>query len=236
MHSSLKPTTPINAQSALTEAGFEGFTEVCFFAAFQPQKFAGNLPCLSRHKAISHNISHAVTYHGLIRSGQYKRRGRRYITVCRGDRQFPSDAMECQKCRTIQAWKDNDFKGSAHAGAAICLQCWCRFTKRELRRHLNGPSCPHNAEQGKSRKMMMLYTTFCSDSQPPTQPPRLRSEPLQGSRGNGNGGLNSRHYSAASPVTTTPTTLTIQPNEDLVWPFSLKRMRLSFILDPYDSS
>ncbi|RSL78941.1 hypothetical protein CDV31_017239 [Fusarium ambrosium] len=234
MHSSLKPTATIKAQSALTEADFERLTESCFVAAYPPQNQNTNIACPGPKKEISHIINHAIQHHGLSRGGEHERRGRRYITVCRSDRQLPSSATDCPKCRKVQTWEDGDFEDGEHAGNAICLRCWRSFTKRELNAHLKGPPCSYNAEQPKARKVMILYTTFCSDSKPPTQPPRQASP----------GQLRKRKRTleppplcnVSSPVTTTPVTLTIQRNEDLAWPFSLKKMKIYFILHPHDGS
>ncbi|RTE68917.1 hypothetical protein BHE90_016704 [Fusarium euwallaceae] len=234
MRSSLNPTTTISTQSTLTESHFEGFTQFCFFAAFQPQKFAEKAAYLGRKTEISHIITHAIDHHGLIRCSQGNHDRRKYITVCRSDRQLPSSATDCPKCRKVQTWEDGDFEDGEHAGNAICLRCWRSFTKRELNAHLKGPPCSYNAEQPKARKVMILYTTFCSDSKPPTQPPRQASP----------GQLRKRKRTleppplcnVSSPVTTTPVTLTIQRNEDLAWPFSLKKMKIYFILHPHDGS
>ncbi|RSL75084.1 hypothetical protein CEP52_017874 [Fusarium oligoseptatum] len=139
--------------------------------------------------------------------------------------------MNCSKCITVQTWKDEDFEDSEHAGDAICLRCWGHFTKRKLREHLNGPLCPYKAEQPRSRKMMMLYTIFCSGSEPPTLPPKP-SEPPGHSRKRKRRLELSPLCSAASPVTSTPATLAIQPNQNLSWPDSLEKMKLDFILCP----
>ncbi|RMI94123.1 hypothetical protein CDV36_016494 [Fusarium kuroshium] len=138
---------------------------------------------------------HAVAYHGLIRSIQ-SRKGHK---------------------SNIQTWTDNDFDDREHTASAICLRCWCSFTKQELRQHLDDSSCSYEVEQPKSRKMMILYTTLCSGSEPPTWPSQpLKQADPEKSRTRKRRLELSPLCSAASPVTTTPATLTIQPNEDLV--------------------
>ncbi|RSL52209.1 hypothetical protein CEP51_015095 [Fusarium floridanum] len=117
----------------------------------------------------------------------------------------------------IQTWTDNDFDDREHTASAICLRCWCSFTKQELRQHLDDSSCSYEVEQPKSRKMMILYTTLCSGSEPPTWPSQpLKQADPEKSRTRKRRLELSPLCSAASPVTTTPATLTIQPNKDLV--------------------
>lgn len=63
----------------------------------------------------------------------------------------------------------------------LCLRCWRGFTKRDMKAHLAGPLCSYMAEQPKSMKVYILYTTFCSKDDPPSAPPNFET-PSHGRR------------------------------------------------------
>ncbi|KAM6514153.1 hypothetical protein FALCPG4_015312 [Fusarium falciforme] len=202
------------------------------FASLPCSSLPAHLPCLTPQKEFSHILAHAVTHHGLIRSSRHRKDRRKYITACRSDHQLTKGRADWQKCRQIHKWKDKDFEAYGHGGDAVCLRCWCRFTKKALRDHLNGPSYPYRAEQPKSEKMMILYTTFCSDSKPPTvsKPPTLPPRQQSSGRSKKQGHAPPPSFSAATSPATTETPATLTEQEDPEWPYSLYKMEIPFVL------
>ncbi|KAH7237842.1 hypothetical protein B0J15DRAFT_470874 [Fusarium solani] len=210
MHSSLKPTTTINTQSTLIEAQFEGLTHICFFAAFQPQKFAGSLPCLSSHKEVSHNISHAVPITASFEVAN-------------------TSAVVEGTSRSVEAIAN--FPAAPHSVKNVAK---FRRGKTKTWRIVRTPVTLSASVAG-AASQNETSVGISTASRAPTMLPLKQAHPEK-SRKRKRGLELSPLCSAASPVTTTPATFTIQPNEDLVWPFSLKKIKLSFILDSDDGS
>ncbi|KAF5021725.1 hypothetical protein F66182_6226 [Fusarium sp. NRRL 66182] len=166
----------------VSQEDFENACHICFFWLFAPERFSSDdrHACYGRKTEISHIISHVIDHHGLIRGRDPKNDSRRYLTRCQKYDPFIKQKGSCGKCNSLYEWSVGDFMDTAHRGIALCLRCWCRFDKKEMQHHLDGPLCTYNTEQPKAKKVYILYTTFCSETKKPSQPP----EPMASGRSN----------------------------------------------------
>ncbi|KAL2692109.1 hypothetical protein Neosp_002514 [[Neocosmospora] mangrovei] len=164
-----------NPNRQFSEKDFEGSEETCFFWLHNKAKYStsGRTACQGRKIEISHIVTHAVDHHGLIRCRDPRYGNRAYLMSCQLHDPGIKATGSCTTCKSLHDWGDVNFDDPDHHGTALCLRCWCGFTKREMKEHLAGPLCAYMAEQPKSTKVYILYTTFCSKDVPPTKPPNF---------------------------------------------------------------
>ncbi|RSL85449.1 hypothetical protein CEP51_003316 [Fusarium floridanum] len=160
-----------------SEKNFIGSEETCFFWLHNNAKYStpGRTACQGRKIEISHIVTHAVDHHGLIRARDPRYVNRGYLMSCRRHDPETKATGNCGKCKSLHEWRDADFDDQGHHGMTLCLRCWCGFTKRDMKEHLAGPLCSYMAEQPKSMKVYILYTTFCSKDDPPSAPPKFET-------------------------------------------------------------
>ncbi|KAF4966809.1 hypothetical protein FSARC_5554 [Fusarium sarcochroum] len=183
---------------------FEDACETCFFWLFDPEQFSSSErhACCGRKDEISHIITHAVDHHGLVRGKDPRNHSRKYLTSCQTYSPFMKAKGNCPECSSLYKWKNGDFMDPAHQGVVLCLRCWRKFDKKEMQDHMAGPMCAYNTEQAKSKKVCILYTTFCSETKLPSGPPKNmaprkshhRSTPAK------HHGSNSRQQANSQPV------------------------------------
>lgn len=160
-----------------SEKNFIGREETCFFWLSNNAKYStpGRVACQGRKIEISHIVTHAVDHHGLIRGRDPRHSNRGYLMSCRKHDPETKATGTCGKCKALHEWRDADFDDPGHHGTTLCLRCWREFTKSDLKEHLAGPLCTYMAEQPKSTKVYILYTTFCSKDDPPSAPPNFET-------------------------------------------------------------
>lgn len=158
-----------------SDKNFVGSEETCFFWLHNNAKYstAGRNACQGRKIEISHIVTHAVDHHGLIRAKDPRYTNRAYLMSCQRHDPGTKATGTCAKCKSLHDWRDADFDDEGHHGTTLCLRCWRGFTKTDMKAHLAGPLCSYNAEQPKSMKVYILYTTFCSKHDPPSAPPNF---------------------------------------------------------------
>ncbi|KAI8723863.1 hypothetical protein NCS52_00243100 [Fusarium sp. LHS14.1] len=164
-----------NPNRQFSEKDFEGSEETCFFWLHDNAKYStsGRTACQGRKIEISHIVTHAVDHHGLIRCRDPRYGNRAYLMSCQLHDPGIKATGNCPTCKSLHEWGDVDFDNPDHHGTTLCLRCWSGFTKREMKAHLAGPLCSYMAEQPKSTKVYILYTTFCSKDDPPSAPPNF---------------------------------------------------------------
>ncbi|EEU40445.1 uncharacterized protein NECHADRAFT_76722 [Fusarium vanettenii 77-13-4] len=158
-----------------SEKNFVGSEETCFFWLHDNAKYStsGRTACQGRKIEISHIVTHAVDHHGLIRARDPRYGNRAYLMSCQLYDPGTKATGNCTTCKSLHEWGEVNFDDPEHHGTALCLRCWCGFSKREMKAHLAGPLCSYMAEQPKSTKVYILYTTFCSKDDPPSAPPNF---------------------------------------------------------------
>ncbi|KAI8687249.1 hypothetical protein NCS56_00297400 [Fusarium sp. Ph1] len=172
-----------SSDGQFSEKNFVGSEETCFFWLHNNAKYStpGRTACQGRKIEISHIVTHAVDHHGLIRGRDPRHGNRAYLMSCQRHDPETKATGNCGKCKSLHEWRDADFDDPRHHGMALCLRCWCGFTKSDMKVHLAGPLCSYMAEQPKSMKVYILYTTFCSKDDPPSAPPNFET-PSHGRR------------------------------------------------------
>ncbi|KAF4947996.1 hypothetical protein FGADI_9991 [Fusarium gaditjirri] len=158
---------------------FEGACETCFFWLLSPEQFSSPEwhACSGRKDEIGHIVTHAVNHHGLTRGRDPQHSARKYLTSCQSFSPFVKAKGNCAKCSSLSEWTDTDFADPKHRGVVICLRCWRKFDKKQMKEHLAKPLCDYNAEQPKAEKLWILYTAFCSETQLPSKPPKNMPPP-----------------------------------------------------------
>jgi hypothetical protein len=153
---------------------FKDACETCFFWMYSPDHFSSveRHACSGRKEEISHIITHAINQHGLVRGRDPKNPSRKYLASCQTHDPLVKAKGDCTKCSSLHEWNDGDFADPKHDGAVVCLRCWCKFGKQEMKEHIDGPLCDYNSEQPKAKRLWVLYTAFCSETQLPSRPPR----------------------------------------------------------------
>lgn len=156
---------------------FEDTCESCVFWLFSPEQFSSSerRACHGRKEEISHIITHIADHHGLIRRRDLKNPSRKYLASCKTYDTLMKVKGNCTKCSSLYEWNDEDRTDLTHHGVAICLHCWRKFSKKEMKVHMAGPLCGYDAECSKARKVWILYTAFCSETQLPSKPPQTRT-------------------------------------------------------------
>ncbi|KAG5799028.1 hypothetical protein H9Q69_001969 [Fusarium xylarioides] len=157
---------------------FEDACETCIFWLLSPEQFSPTewQECRSRKEGISHIISHAIAHHGLIRGRDPQYPARKYLASCQSYDPFVKAKGDCVKCSSLSKWNETDFADFTHHGVVVCLRCWRRFNKRGMKEHLARPLCDFNAEHPKVKKVWILYTAFCSETQMPSKPPKSTAQ------------------------------------------------------------
>jgi hypothetical protein len=158
----------------VTPEDFKNACETCFFWLLDPKRFSSpeRHACSGRKDEISHIVTHAADHHGLIRGKDPNNPARKYLTSCHTFDPFNKAKGNCDKCSSLHEWQGQDFADQEHHGMALCLRCWRTFGKKGMQDHMAEPLCDYNAEQPKEKKVCILYTTFCSDTQKPSGPPK----------------------------------------------------------------
>ncbi|KAF5599216.1 hypothetical protein FPANT_3604 [Fusarium pseudoanthophilum] len=158
---------------------FESTSKVCIFWLLSPKHFSSpeRHACSVRKEEISHIVTHISDHHGLIHGRDPLYTGRGYLASCQNFDPYVKAKGYCGKCESLYKWCDTDFEDLTHHGVAVCLRCWRRFDKKEMKEHLAGPLCDYNAEQPKAKKMWILYTAFCSETKLPSKPPKWYPAP-----------------------------------------------------------
>ncbi|KAF5567978.1 hypothetical protein FNAPI_382 [Fusarium napiforme] len=153
---------------------FEGASETCIFWLLSPKQFSSpeRHACYGRKEEISHIATHICDHHGLIRGHDPHYTARKYLASCQNSNPYVKAKGNCAKCDSLHKWCDTDFEDLTHHGVVLCLRCWRRFDKKGMKAHLAGPLCDFNAEQPKEKKIWILYTAFCSETQLPSKPPK----------------------------------------------------------------
>jgi hypothetical protein len=148
--------------------------ETCPFWLHDPDQFTSNerQACSGRKEEVSHIITHVCDHHGLIRGRDPNNSSRKYLASCHTHNPSIKAKGICAKCSLLHNWKDKDFADSEHHGVALCLRCWCKFDKKGMQTHMAEPLCTYNSEQLKQKKVCVLYTTFCSETKSPGEPPK----------------------------------------------------------------
>ncbi|KAF5705670.1 hypothetical protein FMUND_11976 [Fusarium mundagurra] len=153
---------------------FEDICGTCIFWMLSPEHFSSSnwQTCRDRKDEISLIVTHIADHHGLIygRDPQYP--VRKYLASCWSSNPFVKAKGSCRKCRSLSEWNDTDFTGLAHYGVVLCLRCWRKFDKKGMKEHMARPLCGYNPEQPKAKKLWILYTAFCSETQLPSKPPK----------------------------------------------------------------
>ncbi|KAF5646682.1 uncharacterized protein FTJAE_1972 [Fusarium tjaetaba] len=162
------------ARKLVLPKDFEGACETCIFWLYSPEMFSSPEwhACRGRKEEISHIVTHITDHHGLIRGHDPKYPARKYLASCRSSNPFVKAKGNCTKCHSLSEWNDTDFADIAHHGVVLCLRCWRTFDKKGMKEHIAGPVCDYNPEQPKAKKLWILYTVFCSDTQLPSKPPK----------------------------------------------------------------
>ncbi|KAF4979974.1 hypothetical protein FZEAL_3928 [Fusarium zealandicum] len=163
-----------NVRRLLLEGDFEDASETCFFLQYTPDQYMSpeRHACRGRKEEISHIVTHAADHHGLVRGTDPRNKSRKYLTRCINYDPVVKTKGNCAKCKSIHAWGDADF-ADHQFGVVLCLRCWRSFTKKGMQEHMAGSLCKYNTEQPKAKKMCILYTTFCSESHPPSRVPTV---------------------------------------------------------------
>ncbi|KAM0251780.1 hypothetical protein ACHAP5_001442 [Fusarium lateritium] len=166
---SWRRTSPTSSGSVQTDLAirvshndFVDRCETCPFWLHDPNQFSTNerQACYGRKEEVSHIVTHVLDHHGLIRGKDPKQPSRSYLASCQTH--DPSIKKgNCEKCKSLHNWKDEDFADSEHHGIALCLRCWCRFDKKGMQTHVAEPLCDYNSEQLKQKK-----------TKPPGEPPK----------------------------------------------------------------
>ncbi|KAI1034847.1 hypothetical protein LB504_004841 [Fusarium proliferatum] len=158
----------------VTPDDFIGACETCFFWLFDPKRLSSpeRHACSGRKDEISHIVTHAADHHGLIRGRDPYYTARKYLTSCQTFDPFIKAKGNCGKCDSLHEWQGQDFLDQEHYGKALCLRCWRTFDKKGMQDHMAEPLCDYNAEQPKEKKVYILYTTFCSVTVKPSEPPK----------------------------------------------------------------
>jgi hypothetical protein len=148
--------------------------ETCPFWLHDPDQFASKerQACCGRKEEVSHIITHVSDHHGLIRGRDPSNSSRKYLASCHTHNPSIKAKGNCVKCSSLHDWKDKDFADPEHNGVALCLRCWCKFDKKGMQTHIAEPLCTYNSEQLKQKKVCVLYTTFCSETKSPGEPPK----------------------------------------------------------------
>ncbi|RBQ66579.1 hypothetical protein FVER14953_11619 [Fusarium verticillioides] len=151
-----------------------GASETCIFWLFSPEKFSSpeRHACYGRKEEISHIVTHLSDQHGLIRGRDPQYPARKYLASCQNSSPYVKAKGNCAKCSSLSEWNDEDFADLKHDGVAICLRCWRKFNKKEMKAHMAGALCDYNLELSKTKKVWVLYTAFCSQTQLPGKPPK----------------------------------------------------------------
>ncbi|KAM5363691.1 hypothetical protein ACJZ2D_011889 [Fusarium nematophilum] len=155
----------------LTGEDFTTACGTCFFWLHKPKLYSSRDACHRRKKEISHVITHAIDHHGLIRVMDPKNESRKFLISCQNHDPTIKASGNCAKCLSADQWTETDLADPEHSGIALCTRCWCSFDMRGMKEHMAEKLCPYNTEQPKPNKMCILYTTFCSETHPPSQPP-----------------------------------------------------------------
>lgn len=155
---------------------FEDACETCVFWLFSPEQFSSSerRACHGAKEEISHIITHATDCHGLIRGRDPSNASRKYLASCQIHDPLVKAKGVCVKCSSLHKWNDRDFMDPTHNGVVVCLRCWRKFSKKEMKEHIAGPICEYNAKCSKARKVWVLYSAFCSETQLPREPPKNR--------------------------------------------------------------
>ncbi|KAF5676876.1 hypothetical protein FDENT_9390 [Fusarium denticulatum] len=166
------------ASRSVLPQDFEDACETCIFWLLSPEQFPPTewQECHSRKEGISHIISHAIAHHRLIRGRDPQYPARKYLASCQSSDPFMKAKGDCVKCSSLSEWNEIDFADFAHHGIVLCLRCWRRFDKKGMQEHLAGPLCDFNPEHSKAKKVWILYTAFCSETQLPTKPPQSMAQ------------------------------------------------------------
>ncbi|CAJ0548777.1 Ff.00g023900.m01.CDS01 [Fusarium sp. VM40] len=152
---------------------FEDRCETCTFWLYDPVQFTSTerQACQGRKEEVSHIVTHVSDHHGLIRGRDPSNPSRKYLASCHTHNPSIKAKGNCVKCSSLHNWEDKDFADSEHHGVALCLRCWCKFDKKGMQTHMTEPLCTYNSEQLKQKKVCVLYTTFCSETKAPGEPP-----------------------------------------------------------------
>ncbi|KIL91467.1 hypothetical protein FAVG1_05083 [Fusarium avenaceum] len=156
---------------------FEDACETCVFWLFSPEQFSSSdrRACYGRKEEISRIITHIADHHGLIRGRDPRNASRKYLVSCQIHDPLVKGTGACVKCSSLHKWNDRDSMDLTHNGVVVCLRCWRKFSKKEMKVHMDGPLCDYNTECSKARKVWILYTAFCSETQLPSKPPQNRT-------------------------------------------------------------
>lgn len=168
-----------HARKGLSHDDFNDVCEICPFWLFSPVQFSNieRPACSNRKEEMSHIITHLTDHHGLVRGIDPKNASRKYLASCQTYNPSIKAKGNCPKCSSLHLWKDSGPVDPNHNGVVLCMRCWSKFDKDGMQDHLSGPLCPYKAEQPKPKKMCILYTTFCSNDKPPSEPPRDMQPP-----------------------------------------------------------
>ncbi|KAK7433182.1 hypothetical protein QQZ08_000114 [Neonectria magnoliae] len=177
--SAMHPTYPkaiTQVIRQLNDEDFENSCEYCFFYLQEPYKYI-NKPwtsCGKPRAEISHIVAHAISDHGLIRGLNSQRQNQRYLTMCASHKSDSKGKSECDRCKDVEHWTEEDLANEAHEGESVCLRCYTQLpTKKDLYEHLKELSiCIYRQDWPMRRKTRILYSVFCSsDVVPKFSPP-----------------------------------------------------------------
>lgn len=160
------------ARRSVLPQDFDGAYKICIFWLLSPEHFSSTewQICRNRKESISHIISHVIDHHGLIRGHDPQNPARRYLASCQSSNPFVKANGDCAKCSSLDEWNDGDFADLTHHGIVLCLRCWRKFDKKEMKEHMAGPLCDSNMDKPRAQKLWSLYTAFCSETQLPRKP------------------------------------------------------------------
>ncbi|EXL90445.1 hypothetical protein NOF04DRAFT_20639 [Fusarium oxysporum II5] len=171
---SISPRKDESAQSQsrepVTPDDFQNVDKICPFLLYKPSLILpGWKACFGLKKEISHIVAHVANNHGLIRGihPNYGSRSWGYLASCDSCDNFSNKGGDCRKCCSLLTWGDDDFNQSHH-GVVLCLRCYAKFDKKDMKNHMTGLPCRGNMDIPKKEKLHILYTTFCSDAEKPT--------------------------------------------------------------------
>ncbi|EWZ78357.1 hypothetical protein FOXG_12463 [Fusarium oxysporum f. sp. lycopersici 4287] len=172
---SISPRKDESAQSqsreSVTPDDFQNVDKICPFLLYKPNLILpGWKACLGLKKEISHIVAHVANNHGLIRGihPNYGPRSWGYLASCHSYDNFSNKGGNCSKCCSLLTWGDDDFVDQSHHGVVICLRCYAKFGKKDMKNHMTGLPCRGNMDIPKKEKLHILYTTFCSDTKKPS--------------------------------------------------------------------
>lgn len=183
-HHSADPKRGNNDPSGpLSDQDFVAWMGHCWFYAHNRAAYSSQAwSSCQRHKnAISHITVHAEDVHGLSRGQGGKHPKQNYLVRCAQNDPSVEGNAPCDVCCSVDTWTTGQFEVPDHDGAAVCLRCYSILaTKHDLFAHLNQefPCASHWMKLSKQRKTRILYTAFCSATEPPSGKPSAASLPV----------------------------------------------------------